>query len=815
MKKNISINISGIIFHIEEDAFDKLKAYLDGINRYFSTFDDNLEIIADIESRIAEIFLAKLSEDKQVITLADVESLIATMGTISDFQAAEDQTKDEDQQSKYEYSEEQSTSTGKNKRLYRDENRKIVGGVCAGVAHYFNIDALWIRLLFVLLLFGSGGTILLVYFIMWAVVPGNDQLPEDKKLKKMFRDSESKVLGGVASGVANYFGVDVVIIRLIFVLTTFIGGSGLIAYIVLWIILPEAKTFSDKVQMKGEPVTLSNIESNIKESLNVKPDEEENIFVKILLFPFRLIAMIIEGVTKALGPIFRLIVDFIRIATGAIIVFTGLMMLFALVVTLGVLIGVFSSNILFFGDFPFQEFNALPLDTITNGAPTFTFLAAFIAVAAPCLLVLLLGASIIAKRIVFSSTVGWTLFAGFFISLAILAINVPSIVFNFKEDGEYKVTQTFDTASKTTVLKLNDYDDNGLDMTSLEIRGYNGDVLKLEQVFEAQGKTRREADENAQMVDYKVEQQDSVLTFDANFTFKPKAIFRAQRLNMTLYVPYGSKFIMDRDLEEILRNTIYRSGYRVSDMGDNEWTFTTSGLECLTCESRSILREPQEPDAPAELDNDSVPAVYDKSYKEEMSFSAFDDISISGAYTITIEKSDDYKVLLDGASRYLDDLIIRQEGGRLDISYRNNRIKDFDFTRSDIEIVVLTPSVNHLEITGASKAYITNFEVDDLKIELNGACNLKADILVDDLEVEITGASTMNLIGKGRKLTADVTGASHLDADDYRVDRAILEATGVSSIKAYVLEEANIDESFISNIKLRGDARIISDRKRY
>src|SRR5688572_27132982 len=91
MKKNISINISGIIFHIEEDGYDTLKKYLDSINKYFSTFEDSSEILADIESRIAEIFLSKLNEEKQVITFEDVNGLVTTMGSVSDFKAAEDQ----------------------------------------------------------------------------------------------------------------------------------------------------------------------------------------------------------------------------------------------------------------------------------------------------------------------------------------------------------------------------------------------------------------------------------------------------------------------------------------------------------------------------------------------------------------------------------------------------------------------------------------------------------------------------------------------------------------------------------------------------
>src|SRR6186713_2781904 len=91
MKKNISINISGIIFHIEEDGYESLRKYLDSINKYFASFEDSSEILADIESRVAEIFLSKLNEGKQVITAEDVTSLIATMGSVSDFRAAEDQ----------------------------------------------------------------------------------------------------------------------------------------------------------------------------------------------------------------------------------------------------------------------------------------------------------------------------------------------------------------------------------------------------------------------------------------------------------------------------------------------------------------------------------------------------------------------------------------------------------------------------------------------------------------------------------------------------------------------------------------------------
>ena len=298
MKKNISINIGGIIFHIEEDGYDKLKSYLDSVNKYFSSFEDSKEIIEDIEGRIAELFLAKLDDGKQIITPEDIEDLIATMGTTKDFDATIETEPEEKEEKKEEKadepksqkeSQEESYSRERSRRLYRDNRRRVIGGVAAGMANYFGIDPIWIRLLMLAFLFnvffwGLSGFIFIAYIILWIAIPGKSDLEEDKTIKKLFRSTDDRVLGGVSSGIASYFGTDPVVIRVLFVVTMFIGGAGLIAYLILWIITPEARTITEKMQMQGEPVTISNIEENVKKSLHVK-EGEENLFVKILLFP--------------------------------------------------------------------------------------------------------------------------------------------------------------------------------------------------------------------------------------------------------------------------------------------------------------------------------------------------------------------------------------------------------------------------------------------------------------------------------------------------------------------------------------------------
>ncbi len=163
MKKTISINISGILFHIEEDGYTTLKKYLESINRHFSHYEDNQEIISDIENRIAEIFLSNLKNNKQVITAENVNSLIEKMGTIADFKAIEEELDDSPEDKKAEANEEYDyykhitphENTKGYKKLTRLENRKILGGVCAGMANYLSIDPLWTRLVAILLIFSG------------------------------------------------------------------------------------------------------------------------------------------------------------------------------------------------------------------------------------------------------------------------------------------------------------------------------------------------------------------------------------------------------------------------------------------------------------------------------------------------------------------------------------------------------------------------------------------------------------------------------------------------------------------------------------
>ncbi len=793
MKKNISINISGIIFHIEEDGYERLKSYLESINQYFASFDDNQEIVTDIEGRIAEIFLSKLNEGKQVITLEDIEALVTTMGSVKDFQSIEEPEEEtSNKQSSY---QSQSTSSTSERKLYRDANRKVLGGVCSGLAHYFKIDPLWMRLLFIVLIV-STGVLLLAYIIMWMVIPESGEIVEDENLKKLYRNPKGRVLGGVAGGIAAYFGTDVAYIRLFWILATLFFGTGVILYIVLWLILPQANTITEKVQMQGEPVTLSNIESNIKEGLNVDENKEESVFVKIILFPFRLVAIILTGIGRALGPILLFFVEAIRVFFGLVMTLTGLSVLLSLVVTAGILLGIFTTGSFLGIDNVHLSF---PVFFIKEGFPIFTVFVAFLASAIPAFFVVILGVMVISKSKILSANVGWSLLAVWFISIIGLSFTIPSMIFNFREDGIYKETQSYDLEGKTAVLTVNEIGHESYEATSLQLRGHESDQYKLVKEFESRGRSRRQAIENAKMVNYNMVFEDSVFTFDSNITFEEDAKFRGQDLDMIMYIPYDQAFKMSYELREIIRNTIYRSGYDVADMDlENTWIFTPAGLECTTCE-KSVSRYEERS---SYSNSHSTSRIYE--------FEDFTGLEIGSAFEVDIRKGDKYKVIIYGSEDEIDEIRLVKDGNLLDIRY-NKETYDFSKrSRKNIKVKIIMPEITDIKASGASKIYINEFDGSSLALDLSGVSYTEVDSDFEDIKASVGGASELELKGSGKELRADISGGSKLNAYSYMVNYAKIEATGLGSAQLYVTDRLEVESSVVSNVNYRGSAELVS-----
>jgi len=816
MKKTISINISGVIFHIEEDGYDKLKNYLASVQQYFSTYEDSQEIVTDIENRIAEKLLAKLkAADKQAVSLDDVNELVVAMGTVADFEAVEEE-------------EVLVTSGGRNsangmgqgakgiggqdpthnpkpyapnstlepRRLVRDLRRKTLGGVAAGLAYYFNMDVVWVRLIFVLLVVGLpalggpshndffgglGGFAVIVYIAMWIALPGVMTIEEDKTVKKFFRNPEDKVLGGVASGIAAYFGVDTGIIRLLFVLGIVFFGVGFLLYIVLWIISPQANTLTEKMEMQGQPITLSNIEHSIKQNLNINDTpNNESTFTRILLFPFRAIATIISGLGSALGPLLNGTLTIIRVFAGLLMLVIAFALMVACLAILGASLGITSGAHIHLGnDFAFELIRA----DITVPMILSAFLVGFI----PAFGLAILGVMLITTRNVLSSRTALTIGGVWLIALVIFGGTATPLINSFQRRGTVEETKVLAVPAAIPTFAINDLETDDW-RPSIELQGYDGTTINLVQRFKAQGSSRADAQANARQIKYAYAIKDSTVRFDNALELQSGAHFRAQDLDMDLMIPYEKPFRMTREFARFIRNEFGEKEF--DRMASSIWKFTKDdGLVCVNYPREKDRSYNDEDNDVTDLTDDVQNAVTDElgddfdrigDHTRQFNVSNFSKVDVGGAFVVRFRKGTSYKVVADGREDDLDDINVKVSGNTLDVSLDHSGLFSWN-NRKRIGLTITVPSIEELKLSGASKASLTGFEhYNDLNIEMSGACRTVFDGSVDNLSVNLSGASNIVLRGHANKLDADLSGASKIEGTSMNIEKATVDASGAS-----------------------------------
>ena len=194
MNKTVNINIGGLFFNVDENAFQKLSKYFDAIKRSLSNAGGQDEIMKDIEMRVAELLSEKQLTDKHAVTLLEVDQVIQVMGQPEDYRID-----DEGESNGTSYD----TSKPFSKKLYRDKENGIIGGVCTGLGHYFGVDAIWIKIALLIAVFAGFGTGILIYIILWAVTPNANTTSEKiamtgepvnlTNIEKKFRDEYESV----------------------------------------------------------------------------------------------------------------------------------------------------------------------------------------------------------------------------------------------------------------------------------------------------------------------------------------------------------------------------------------------------------------------------------------------------------------------------------------------------------------------------------------------------------------------------------------------------------------------------------------------
>lgn len=843
MKKTISINIGGIIFHIEEDGYEKLKGYLASIQKYFSSFADSKEILSDIEGRIAERFLNKQKvESKQVISLSDVDELIAAMGTVADFEAieqAEDILADpletasaqssapkQETHSTYNAPKTEPVKPGAPKKLYRDLRRKLLGGVAAGLAHYFTVDAIWVRLAFLFAVVGlpagSGmldmnaeevfgpisGFMVLVYIAMWVAFPGSTTLEEDAHIKKFYRDPDRKVVGGVAAGVASYFGVDLGVVRFLWVLSILLFGTGFLIYIVLWVIAPNANTLTEKMEMQGEPITLSNIESNIKQSLNLEErGGEEHVVTKILLLPFRAIGLVVAALgrlLKGLGPILRVLI-------GAFLIGMSALGLLGLVIAGGVGLGLTSAGV--FDDLP------LPIQ-IYQELPEILILSGILVAAIPLVTFLLLGLTLVSNKRIVGGSVWLTLLGLWIVGVVGATVGGVSYQRNFAKRGEVSEISYYAVPQGTLTLDYNYlYDEENIDV-DVSLAGYgSGDSIKVEKIMRARGRSRADAEKNARDIKYSPQFRDSILVITEGPVLAGRMRFRDQEIDLTISVPYDKPFAMKRDFYHQLNdwdvNQQNIKKYDLHDADDITWNKLVwvmrrdSGLVCTNIPLKYIRSENSEGDHDGYSfeynDNSDLELGERGNYSKQFPVSDFKKVDIGGAYSIIIRQGTEYSVTADSDNQEnIDDIKVVVEDGVLRVK-RNREFNLFDHEKWErVGLVITMPTVENLSLSGANKTLVTEFkDLPKLNVDISGASKTELNVFVDQLSVNVSGASKATLRGSAKSAKLDAHGACKLTATEMNIQNADVNASGASKVELSHVPNLNKHASGASKINVQ------------
>jgi phage shock protein PspC (stress-responsive transcriptional regulator) len=527
MNKTIIININGIVFHIEEDAYEILKTYMTDVKRHFSNSADSLEITTDIENRIAEMFSEILTrENKPVIVEQDVQWVVEQMGTVADFEADADD--DKTTANAFAYNTE-------GRRLFRDPDDHLVGGVCAGIANYFDINAVWIRLAFALS-------------------------------------------------------------------TTFAGG-GLILYIILWIVVPKAVTRADRMAMKGEKQNLQGFKKNfedeissVRQNLSSFGNEARPFVYKARDFVgdfFQHLGVFFNGAGKVLVKLL-----------GIIILLTCFSMAIALVVGLIVFVGFGEGRPLDF--FPFR--------VVGNQYAAKIYLSTFLVAFIPVLSIILLTLKGIFNTGSIGKSTGTIFLAIWIGSVGVLVYYATRISAGFRESASF--TQTLNikpTANNTYYLKLNDIkyfshddsvrldisdhfrnmivtddDNNGFhdEPRSVNIIIEKSDVKQpvLEERYRANGGSYEDALFNARNTSYVFAQLDSVLRFDYTLRKRPNASWHDEEVTLTLKLPLNATVVIDQRLDNYLQDGRIVNDCKETDKHDNltsaVFLMTDNGLQC-------------------------------------------------------------------------------------------------------------------------------------------------------------------------------------------------------------------------------------------
>ncbi len=546
MNQTVTAHISGIVFNIELEAYEKLQSYLNTIKGYFDESEGKEEIITDIESRIAELFKSKLNDSKEVITMVDVNEVIEIMGQPEDYIDEGSTTSEKRQYSQRKY---------RHRRIYRDPDDAVLGGVCSGIGYYIGVDPVWIRLAFLL---------------------------------------------------------------------TFLTlGFGLLLYIILWIVIPKANTASEKLEMRGEPINVSNIGKTMEDEMGKVKKNFNDFTRKANRQEFRSffdgLETIVDRVGKLLFSFLSIVFRFLGYVLGFAFIVLALLVgqvLIAAIIGARPIISIVDEGVVYY-----SPFDILEKFTGTADQELIAIIGVCLIIGIPVLILLVTGLRLLFGLVFKARGLGAAAGILWIIGLMMVLASVFWIDSEFRKTDRIKNSETFSKVTAPIYLSLNKdmleselYDEidnqtfirmniNGESEALIKVDQYllsiddsttfygfpeldivlsdEGDV-SLDVIKIASGNNRKLAKSNANSIDYSFEQQDSIIIFDPAFFIGDNNKFRKQEVQLELKIPEGQVIYLDESICNILNKYIENtSNYYGNEMGDAFWMMTDDGLEII------------------------------------------------------------------------------------------------------------------------------------------------------------------------------------------------------------------------------------------
>jgi phage shock protein C len=714
MHKTISLNLGGTVFHAEEPAFEKLSQYLSAIRRNFKHEEGGEEIVQDIEARLSELFQERLAQaGVQAITEAILASVLAEMGNPEDFADADShagQNKNADNTF---------LPPRPTRRLFRDPDDRILGGVCGGVGAYLGIDPLWMRLAMAILFFGF--------------------------------------------------------------------GTGFLVYFLLWIIIPEAKTTADKLQMRGDPVNLDSINRFIRTEAQTIQEKTQGDAMR-------------HSVNKGADIMLRI---FQALVKGAVWGLAAASVAISLAVLIGLCIALFS---LVFS-------SALPAENpiyilVSSHQVLISVIAIFLLFGIPFFWLLYKGISYLFKIPGPGTRTGYTLLLLWILGFILAGIATTDIILDYSASASLKKMETLQDTTRRTfrveaiplpdkrnrvsflgpewtfhtggVTDVNIYSDQ----VSLSIEKSPSGQFEIWQVMSSRGCTNAEASLLAAGARLPIVQEDSVIRIPGGILVN-EGKWRNQQVQVILKVPEGYQIELSpsaRKLWEAAEDPVYH------------WSDRRSALVCTGKVEGIACEELVSPGAFPFVQGEATVHV----------LKDFTGIEVEEEVKVSINMGKNWSIKVYGEDR--NEVQVEKKGDRLLLSSEED-------LEDETMVFIEMPVLDFIRLSGASELEINDFTKGELSVRLSGAAYFSFRGKAEALKLESSGASQSNLIGQTGRLVYEGSGASQLDADGLETSEAEVELSGVAQGDIRVTHSLSAKASGASALLYSGNPQRVKEEK--